>query len=119
MGRRELGLVNSYTLEASFCGTNTLQFCSSDFDALGENFCRTLEEFLDPDSSAVTRAREALRELHPNKTRKGSTSSSADYLSSSSSASISSTVLGLDGHDRKPSRKGKKKKKKKLRRKLT
>jgi len=62
---RELGIMNSYTLEASFCGANfgrysTCHFTTMHFEQVGRSFCETIFDFCDPNQ---TRARAALQEL--------------------------------------------------------
>jgi len=62
---RELGITNSYTLEASFCGSNfgrynSCHFSTMHFEQVGRSFCETIFDFCDPNQ---TRARAALQEL--------------------------------------------------------
>eukprot|EP00050_Salpingoeca_kvevrii_P022230 m.123174 g.123174 ORF g.123174 m.123174 type:complete len:1074 (-) comp9643_c0_seq2:139-3360(-) len=53
---RSLGIVNSITMEATFCGStldhkNGIQFNQSDFEALGPIFCDALMDYCDPDQA--------------------------------------------------------------------
>ena len=55
---REMGVRNSYTMEATFCGSllggeKGLQFSTRDLEAMGYHFCDTLLDFCDPDQSKV------------------------------------------------------------------
>ena len=55
---REMGVRNSYTMEATFCGSllggeKGLQFSTRDLEAMGYHFCDTLLDYCDPDQSKV------------------------------------------------------------------
>eukprot|EP00656_Telonema_subtile_P050053 TRINITY_DN6382_c0_g1_i4.p1 TRINITY_DN6382_c0_g1~~TRINITY_DN6382_c0_g1_i4.p1 ORF type:complete len:1182 (+),score=250.10 TRINITY_DN6382_c0_g1_i4:89-3634(+) len=56
---RELGICNSYTLEASFCGANfgkynNAHFTTHHFNELGHAFCKTLCDLADPSRVVAT-----------------------------------------------------------------
>ncbi|KAK4471559.1 hypothetical protein MN116_004976 [Schistosoma mekongi] len=61
------GITNSYTLEATFCGTtgNELEegyhFNSTDFEKMGSQFCDTLLDYIDPDHSKMEHIMEYLK----------------------------------------------------------
>ncbi|TNN09525.1 Cytosolic carboxypeptidase 2 isoform 1 [Schistosoma japonicum] len=61
------GITNSYTLEATFCGTtgNELEegyhFNSIDFEKMGSQFCDTLLDYIDPDHSKMEHIMEYLK----------------------------------------------------------
>jgi len=62
---KELGIANSYTMEASFCGANfgrynSCHFSTMHFEQVGRSFCETIFDFCDPNQ---TRAHAALQEL--------------------------------------------------------
>jgi hypothetical protein len=51
---REMGIMNSYTMEATFCGStldqgNSYHFSTADLEAMGYHFCDTLLDYCDPD----------------------------------------------------------------------
>lgn len=55
---REMGITNSYTMEATFCGSLLgkmagYQVSTSDLEAMGYHFCDTLLDYCDPDQSKV------------------------------------------------------------------
>ena len=55
---REMGILNSYTLEATFCGSQLgamagLQFRSVDLEKMGFQLCDTILDYCDPDQSKV------------------------------------------------------------------
>ena len=55
---REMGVANSYTMEATFCGSllgkqRGHQFTIADLEAMGYHFCDTLLDYCDPDQSKV------------------------------------------------------------------
>ncbi|XP_032872401.1 cytosolic carboxypeptidase 3-like, partial [Amblyraja radiata] len=56
-----LGVANSYTLEATFCGStignkSNIHFNVGDLEGMGAQFCDTLLDYCDPDESKVTQA---------------------------------------------------------------
>lgn len=59
---REMGILNSYTMEATFCGSSIkgLHFSIRDFEEMGYHFCDTLLDYCDPDQS---KANQILTEL--------------------------------------------------------
>uniref|UniRef100_A0A8W8MZR7 Peptidase M14 domain-containing protein n=1 Tax=Magallana gigas TaxID=29159 RepID=A0A8W8MZR7_MAGGI len=51
-----MGIMNSYTMEATFCGSTMgkkkgYHFSMADFEALGYHFCDTLLDYCDPDNT--------------------------------------------------------------------
>eukprot|EP01062_Namystynia_karyoxenos_P077096 TRINITY_DN7692_c0_g1_i1.p1 TRINITY_DN7692_c0_g1~~TRINITY_DN7692_c0_g1_i1.p1 ORF type:complete len:1043 (+),score=124.74 TRINITY_DN7692_c0_g1_i1:104-3232(+) len=59
----ELGIDNSYTLEASFCGgpeEGSPHYTTWDFENMGRALCSAVLEYCDPDQLAVSRARREL-----------------------------------------------------------
>ena len=55
---REMGITNSYTMEATFCGSQLgtmagLQFKSEDLERMGFQLCDTILDYCDPDQSKV------------------------------------------------------------------
>ncbi|XP_075711946.1 cytosolic carboxypeptidase 3 isoform X2 [Rhinoderma darwinii] len=61
----KMGIRNSYTLEATFCGSSLgkrrgTHFCTKDLESLGYHFCDALLEYCDPDQ---TKYYTCLREL--------------------------------------------------------
>ncbi len=55
---REMGVSNSYTMEATFCGSSLgrlagTQFTTRDMETMGYHFCDTLLDYCDPDQSKV------------------------------------------------------------------
>ena len=57
---REMGVANSYTLEATFCGSQLpgrlrgTQFSVGELEAMGCHFCDTLLDYCDPDPTKVS-----------------------------------------------------------------
>ncbi|XP_030845619.1 uncharacterized protein LOC582973 isoform X1 [Strongylocentrotus purpuratus] len=52
----QMGIMNSYTMEASFCGSTSgdkrlTHFSTADFEAMGYHFCDSLLDYCDPDHS--------------------------------------------------------------------
>ena len=67
---RELGLTNSYTMEASFCGADfgrfaNLHFSVAEFEEMGHYFCDTILDYCDPDQSKVASTLRELQTLNP------------------------------------------------------
>jgi hypothetical protein len=53
-----LGIMNSYTMEATFAGSTLgkkkgFHFNTADFESMGFHFCDTLLDYCDPDGSKV------------------------------------------------------------------
>lgn len=51
-----MGILNSYTMEATFCGSSLgkkkgFHFSAQDFESMGYDFCDTLLDYCDPDTS--------------------------------------------------------------------
>lgn len=66
---REMGVRNSYTMEATFCGSllggeKGLQFSTRDLEAMGYHFCDTLLDYCDPDQSKVKASSPPLYNSH-------------------------------------------------------
>eukprot|EP00054_Salpingoeca_dolichothecata_P030847 m.254508 g.254508 ORF g.254508 m.254508 type:complete len:1047 (+) comp26731_c1_seq3:106-3246(+) len=53
---RQLRLVNAFTMESTFCGSQLTQtqFSMKDFEQIGADFCDTLLDYCDPDPAKVT-----------------------------------------------------------------
>lgn len=69
---KELNIVNSYTLEASFCGADFGKYVDYHFNAemlqeVGRQFCQTIYDFCDPDQVKIRKAMEELEILYPAK----------------------------------------------------
>ena len=53
-----MGITNSFTMEATFCGSLLgkmagYQFSTTDLEEMGYHFCDTLLDYCDPDQSKV------------------------------------------------------------------
>ena len=71
VGHRELGLANSYTMEASFCGADfgrraERHFTVAQLEEMGHYFCDTILDYCDPDQSKVQNTLRELQVLNPN-----------------------------------------------------
>ena len=67
---KELGIINSFTLEASFCGSNfgkhaDFHFNQEHLQQLGHDFCEALLDFCNPDQLKVKQIMEELDLLVP------------------------------------------------------
>lgn len=67
---KELGIINSFTMEASFCGANIGKYADFHFNQehlqqLGHDFCEALLDFCSPDQSKVKVIMEELEMLNP------------------------------------------------------
>ena len=56
---REMGIMNSYTMEATFCGSQLgamagKQFRCVDLEKMGYQLCDTILDYCDPDQSKVS-----------------------------------------------------------------
>ena len=70
MGWKELGLQNSYTMEASFCGADfgrraERHFTVVQLEEMGHYFCDTILDYCDPDQSKVHSTLRELQALNP------------------------------------------------------
>jgi|EP01047_Picozoa_sp_COSAG01_P020674 hypothetical protein len=106
---RELGLLYSYTMEASFCGANfgrqsDCHFNSYDLEQMGHYFCDTILDFCDPDQSKVNAIRAELDIMYPPKKERNKPKAVEDDSGDTSSDDVSDS--GSDSGDE-----GKKKKK--------
>lgn len=57
-----MGIANSYTMEASFAGSNLgtrneTHFATQDYEQMAKSFCQTLLDFYDDDPKKVLRIR--------------------------------------------------------------
>ncbi|XP_018645398.1 Mername-AA213 putative peptidase (M14 family) [Schistosoma mansoni] len=92
------GIVNSYTLEATFCGTagNDLEegyhFNSLDFEKMGSHFCDTLLDYIDPDHKKMEHIMQYLKNRFVSMKISKSNEFEDDKLSSDDSMSDSSDV---------------------------
>ncbi|KAL5269596.1 hypothetical protein ACHWQZ_G003164 [Mnemiopsis leidyi] len=50
---QQMGILNSFTMEATFAGYNNVHFNSTDLEDMGYHFCDTLLDYCDPDPSKV------------------------------------------------------------------
>ena len=67
---RDFNIVNSYTLEASFCGADFGKFADYHFNTamleeIGHRFCQTIYDFCDPDQVKIKKTMEDLELLYP------------------------------------------------------
>jgi len=67
---KELGIVNSYTLESSFCGPDFGKYSDFHFNIehlqeVGHEFCDTILDFCDPDQNKVRMIMEELEIMFP------------------------------------------------------
>ena len=63
---REMGITNSYTMEATFCGSllgkmSRYQFRSTDLEKMGYYLCDTLLDYCDPDQTKVCKISQGRR----------------------------------------------------------
>ena len=70
VGWKELGLQNSYTMEASFCGADfgrraERHFTVVQLEEMGHYFCDTILDYCDPDQSKVHSTLRELQALNP------------------------------------------------------
>ncbi|CAH8555610.1 unnamed protein product [Schistosoma margrebowiei] len=92
------GIINSYTLEATFCGTagNDLEegyhFNSLDFEKMGSHFCDTLLDYIDPDHKKMEHIMQYLKNRLVSMKVSKSNEFEDDKLSSDDSMSDSSDV---------------------------
>lgn len=80
---REMGIINSYTLEASFCGSDfgrhaDFHFNTEHYQEIAHNFCDALNEFCNPDQGKVKALLDELEMLFPPESDDESDSGSAD-----------------------------------------
>jgi len=73
---RQFGLVNSYTMEASFCCAaqgprRNIHFKPSCFESLGRAFCQTIAKAIKKDQRKVLEAGAALGEMYEKKSSRG------------------------------------------------
>jgi hypothetical protein len=96
---KELGLINSYTLEASFCGASfgkhaDFHFNTEHLQEIAYNFCDALLDFCDPDQSRVKQIIEELEVMFPIKTtHEDSDEGSADSDYSGDEAPVKKKVV--------------------------
>ena len=69
---RELNILNSYTLEASFSGADFGKFADYHFNTdmleeIGHQFCQSIHDFCDPDQVKFKKSMEELNILYPAK----------------------------------------------------
>ena len=67
---KEMGIVNSYTLESSFCGSDfgkhaDFHFSTEHYQEIGHNLCDAVLEFFDTDQSKIKVILEELEMLYP------------------------------------------------------
>jgi len=111
---RELGLLYSYTMEASFCGANfgrqsDCHFNSYDLEQMGHYFCDTILDFCDPDQSKVNAIRAELDIMYPPKKDRNKVKALEDDAGDTSSDDVSDSGSdsGGEGTGKKKKKKGK------------
>lgn len=109
---KELGITNTFTCEASFCGCDQGKFADYHFNQdllqeMGHRICDTILDFCDPDQVKVKQILEELEIMLPNQ-GVGSDSENSDGSCSDDASDYS----GDDDKDKKKKRKNKAKKKK-------
>ncbi|XP_055996439.1 uncharacterized protein LOC125682998 isoform X5 [Ostrea edulis] len=92
-----MGIMNSYTMEATFCGSTMgkkkgYHFSMADFEALGYHFCDTLLDYCDPDNTKERLKREIMVRL-----QKAASTSSATDINDINLSDFSSDVESSDG----------------------
>jgi hypothetical protein len=107
---KEFGLVNSYTLEASFCGpdfgrNSERQFNTRHLEQMGHFFCESILDYCDPDQTRVKQVIRELELLYP------ATPPSSDGDGSNDSSGSDSEDSEGGGKKRKKKKKKRKKKK--------
>lgn len=70
VGWKELGITNTYTVEASFCGADYGKYADFHFNTdllqeVGHKFCETIIDFVDPDQVKVKDVLEQLEIMFP------------------------------------------------------
>mmetsp|Transcript_13587 Transcript_13587/g.20576 ORF Transcript_13587/g.20576 Transcript_13587/m.20576 type:complete len:732 (-) Transcript_13587:52-2247(-) len=75
---RELGIHNSYTMEASFCGAsfgrlNSRHFSTKHLEQMGHFFCEAILDYCDPDQTRVDEVTRELELLYPSESIQGAT----------------------------------------------
>eukprot|EP00741_Cyanophora_paradoxa_P005167 tig00000863_g5009.t1 len=95
---RDFNIVNSYTMEASFCGASFGRHCSTQFhtrhlEEMGHFFCDTILDFYDPDQSKVQAVLRELEALYPLRAYSGADDSGADDNGSDSDAESEEETL--------------------------
>mmetsp|Transcript_4988 Transcript_4988/g.18739 ORF Transcript_4988/g.18739 Transcript_4988/m.18739 type:complete len:969 (-) Transcript_4988:1282-4188(-) len=67
---KEIGIINSYTMEASFCGSsfgklNNKHFSTKHLEQMGHFFCEAILDLCDPDQTRVKQITRELEVLYP------------------------------------------------------
>jgi len=80
---KELGILNSYTLEASFCGSDFGKYADCHFNTehyqeIARHYCDALLDFCNPDQTVVKAVLSELEQLIPREEEEESDSASAD-----------------------------------------
>lgn len=110
---KELNLVHSFTLEASFCGGSTGQFSdthfdTNDFEEIGRSFSLAIHDLVFADSSyiygSVTEASRSKKKIHPssNADSKITRKKSGNFTITSNPAASESPTLNLAKKKLKP-----------------
>lgn len=91
---RDLGVVNSFTMEASFCGPGIgknkhMHFNQSDLEGVGRDFCKTLLDLVDPNQGLV---REALTRFEQRETSNSGGSTTATATVTTTTATTATTA---------------------------
>lgn len=74
VGWKELGIMNSFTLEASFCGSDfgkyaDLHFNTSILQEIGHHFCETITEYMQVDNRKIKTMVSEIEDLMLNQTQ--------------------------------------------------
>eukprot|EP00051_Salpingoeca_urceolata_P014282 m.181520 g.181520 ORF g.181520 m.181520 type:complete len:1103 (-) comp18039_c2_seq4:67-3375(-) len=98
---RELRLINSLTMEATFCGSTIgdrkgTQFSAVDFESMGELLCDSLLDYCDPDQSKCRYALAKLRQELCDRLGMSSSAASNVELCDMSASDIESESAGSD-----------------------
>ncbi|XP_055996459.1 cytosolic carboxypeptidase 2-like isoform X25 [Ostrea edulis] len=101
-----MGIMNSYTMEATFCGSTMgkkkgYHFSMADFEALGYHFCDTLLDYCDPDNTKscniLIELEERLKREIMVRLQKAASTSSATDINDINLSDFSSDVESSDG----------------------
>ena len=116
---KEMGITNTYTLEASFCGADYGKYADFHFNTdlmqeVGYSFCETIIDFCDPDQVKVKDVLEQLEIMFPkNLDDESDEGSNADSDFSGDDNPAAGAAGGKDDKKKKPTKKGASKGKKK------
>jgi len=94
---KDLGIQNSYTLEASFCGSDFGVFADYHFNRemledVGHQFCQTIYDFCEPDQVKVKKSMEELEIAYLEKEIERGSDANSDYESDGQEANAKKKV---------------------------